>query len=128
MTSYALVRILPRMVEVLVTDEFSDWYMALAKTDSAAVDRVVGLLEVQGIQLGSPYTSQVKGSRYALRELRVQSGGKPLRVFYAFDPQRQAVLLIGGDKSGDDRFYEVFVPRAERLWEEYLDETKEDTT
>src|SRR5437763_1857749 len=112
LTSYALVRILPRMVEVLVTDEFSDWYMALAKTDSAAVDRVVGLLEVQGIQLGSPYTS----------------GGKPLRVFYAFDPQRQAVLLIGGDKSGDDRFYEVFVPRAERLWEEYLDETKEDTT
>jgi hypothetical protein len=59
---------------------------------------------------------------FALRELRVQSNGRPLRVFYAFDPARQAVLLIGGDKTGDNRFYENMNPQAERIWKEYLDE------
>jgi hypothetical protein len=45
-----------------------------------------------------------------MRELRVQSSGKPLRVFYAFDPRRMAILLIGGDKTSDKRFYERMVP------------------
>lgn len=63
----------------------------------------------------------------ALRELRIQSGGKPLRVLYAFDPSRQAVLLIGGDKTGDKtgdkRFYETMVPLSEKIWFQYLKET-----
>lgn len=46
----------------------------------------------------------------------------PLRVFYAFDPVRQAVLLIGGDKTGDDRFYERMIPLAERIWIRYIEE------
>jgi len=45
-----------------------------------------------------------------------------LRVLYAFDPRRQAVLLIGGDKTGDGRFYERMVPKAEAIWEQYLRE------
>jgi hypothetical protein len=48
-----------------------------------------------------------------MRELRVQSSGEPLRGFYAFDPRRTAILLIGGDKTGDDRFYETMIPIAE---------------
>jgi hypothetical protein len=44
-------------------------------------------------------------------------------VFYAFDPARQAVVLIGGDKTGDARFYERMIPVAGRIWKEYLDET-----
>jgi hypothetical protein len=55
-----------------------------------------------------------------LRELRIQSRGRPLRVFYAFDPLRQAVLLLGGDKTGDDRFYVSMVPRVEAIWVQYL--------
>jgi hypothetical protein len=55
-----------------------------------------------------------------LRELRIQSRGRPLRVFYAFDPLRQAVLLLGGDKTGDDRFYASLVPRVEAIWVQYL--------
>jgi hypothetical protein len=43
-------------------------------------------------------------------------------VFYAFDPNRDAVLLIGGIKTGDDRFYDRMVPTAENIWREYLDE------
>jgi hypothetical protein len=46
---------------------------------------------------------------------RSQSHGKPLRTFYAFDPGRTAILLIGGDKTGDDRFYDVMVPIADKI-------------
>jgi hypothetical protein len=59
-----------------------------------------------------------------MRELRVQSGGRPLRVFYAFDPRRTAILLIGGDKTGNDRFYEVYIPVADRLYDTYLEELR----
>jgi len=114
------------VVEVVVTAEFEGWFLGLDDPDAEAVVRVVGLLEAVGVALGHPYSSAVRGSRYALRELRVQSGGRPLRVFYAFDPKRQAVLLLGGDKTGDDRFYEEHVPRAERLWEEYLEEVADE--
>lgn len=113
------------MVEVEVTNEFIAWYEELSDYDAEQVDNHVGLLERHGVTLRYPYSSHVKSSRYALRELRVQAGGKPLRIFYAFDPKRQAILLIGADKSGDPRFYEKYVPIADRLWEVYLDETKQ---
>ena len=62
-----------------------------------------------------------------MRELRIQSGGNPLRVFYAFDSRRSAILLIGGDKTGNDRFYETFTPVADELYDIHLAElTKED--
>jgi hypothetical protein len=67
------------------------------------------------------------GSRHGhLRELRIQSGGQPVRVFYAFDPRRTAILLIGGDKTGDDRFYEQFVPLADWLYDEHLKELRDE--
>jgi hypothetical protein len=62
-----------------------------------------------------------------LRELRIQSAGRPLRVLYVFDPKRQAVLLIGGDKTGNDRFYQEMIPRAESIWEAYLRETQQES-
>jgi hypothetical protein len=55
-----------------------------------------------------------------MREMRVQSGGRPLRIFYAFDPRRSAILLIGGDKTGDKRFYERMIPIADTLYDEHL--------
>jgi len=82
------------------------------------------LLIAQGPQLRFPHSSGINNSRHShMRELRIQSEGRPLRIFYAFDPARQAVLLIGGDKTGEKRFYESMIPVAERLWKEYLDET-----
>jgi hypothetical protein len=59
-----------------------------------------------------------------MRELRVQSGGRPLRVFYAFDPRRSAILLIGGDKTGDDRFYERMIPIADAPYDVYIEEIR----
>ena len=108
------------MVEVIGTSEFEEWFLGLSSADAQAVVRGVGLLEAKGLALGFPYSSALEGSRYALRELRVQSRGHPLRIVYAFDPQRQAVLILGGDKTGDDRFYAWAIPRAEAIWGQYL--------
>jgi hypothetical protein len=81
----------------------------------------VKVLMELGVQLGHPHSSAINGSRHGhMRELRVQHKGRPLRVLYAFDPRRNAILLIGGDKTGNDRFYEVFVPVADRLYDEHL--------
>ncbi len=55
-----------------------------------------------------------------MRELRVQHQGDPYRILYAFDPRRNAILLIGGNKAGDGRWYETFVPLADRLYDEHL--------
>lgn len=110
------------MPEVAVTDEFKTWYEALLIDEQESVFRVVTLLEGRGVALGYPYSSAIEGSRHPLRELRVQHEGRPYRVLYAFDPARKAVLLLGGDKAGNDRFYEQVIPRAETLWERYLAE------
>lgn len=111
--------------EVEYTDEFGDWWPTLSQEEQEDVGACVTLLEERDVRLGFPYSSAVKGSRHGqMRELRVQSGGRPIRIFYAFDPRRGAILLIGGDKSGDRRFYERFVPVADRLYDEYLTELK----
>jgi hypothetical protein len=110
------------MWEVVATDEFRDWYRDLDDGDGRAVTRAVEGLELRGVALAFPFSSAIAGSRYAMRELRAQSGGRPLRVFYIFDPRRNAVLLIGGDKTGDDRFYERLIPVAESLWETFQKE------
>ena len=61
-----------------------------------------------------------------MRELRSQCRGYPLRTFYAFAPNRNAILLIGSDKTGDDRFYEKMVPVADKIYDTYLKEIKEE--
>jgi hypothetical protein len=61
-----------------------------------------------------------------MRELRIQHGGHPYRVLYAFDPLRCAILLIGGDKTGSDRWYEIHVPIADRLYDEHLSQLRKE--
>lgn len=109
------------------TDEFGEWYTSLIDAIQDDIARVVGLLEAKGPQLPFPYSSGIEGSKHAhMRELRVQSGGEPYRIFYAFDPRRTAVLLIGGNKAGNDRFYEIMIPVAERLYDIYLIEIRKE--
>ena len=75
----------------------------------------------RGPNLGFPFSSQIKTSRFPeMRELRAQAGGDPLRMLYAFDPRRTAILLVAGDKTGDDRWYETNVRLADRLFERHL--------
>ena len=107
------------------TDEFGTWWDDLTEAQQDDSDRVVGLLEVRGPNLGFPYSSGITDSKHPyMRELRVQSGGHPLRIFYAFDPRRTAILLIGGDKTGNDRFYEGYIPIADRLYDTYLEDIR----
>ena len=109
--------------KVEYTDEFGTWWETLSEKEQTAVAVTVGLLERMGPALPFPHSSAVHGSRHGhMRELRTQCGGRPLRTLYVFDPRRVAVLLIGGDKTGHDRWYEVFVPIADRVYDEYLKE------
>ena len=109
------------------TDEFEDWWNGLTEDEQEDVAAVVTLLIEHGPQLPFPYSSGIEGSKHAhMRELRVQSGGKPLRGFYAFDPRRTVILLIAGDKTGDDRFYKKMIPVADRLYDDYIEELRKE--
>jgi hypothetical protein len=103
------------------TDEFGVWWEALSDAEQESVAASVGLLERLGPDLPFPHSSGVAGSRYGhMRELRIQHRGRPLRVLYAFDPRRVALLLVGGDKTGDRRWYDVFVPIADRIYSDHI--------
>src|SRR5260221_10880988 len=109
--------------EVAYTDEFERWWTDLDDGVQDAIDRTVHLLEARGPTLLFPLSSDIRGSKHGnLRELRVQVGGEPYRVFYAFDPRRAAILLIGGNKAGDDQFYDRMVPIADRIYDQHLAE------
>lgn len=106
---------------VEVTDQFGDWYKSL---DERSRDRVVAgveLLEEDGPGLGRPFVDTIKGSRHAnMKELRPRGGN--LRVLFAFDPRRMAILLIGGDKTNRwEGWYRDFIPIADRLYDEHLE-------
>jgi hypothetical protein len=93
--------------EVEFTDEFGAWWKTLTDGQQDDIAYSVGLLAELGPALGFPHSSKVNGSRHShMRELRTQSGGRPLRTLYALNPLRTAILLLGGDKTGDDRWYE----------------------
>jgi hypothetical protein len=111
--------------DVEVTDEFEDWWNGLDADEQDSVDFVVELLVRQGPMLPFPYSSDVLGTKkYDIRELRIQHHGRPYRVLYVFDPRRHAVLLIGGDKSRDKRWYQANIPRAVSIYSNYLKELK----
>jgi hypothetical protein len=108
--------------EVEFTNEFGEWWATLSEREQESIDVSVRLLEARGPLLGFPHTSAIGGSRHGhnMRELRVRHEGRPLRVLYAFDPRRTAILLLGGDKTGTNDWYETHVPVADRLYDEHL--------
>ena len=112
------------MWEVLYTDEFGAWFETLTEDQQDAVIARVDLLEAEGPALGRPTVDKIVGSRHSnMKELRVSKGGA-IRILFAFDPRRQAVLLIGGDKAGQwQAWYEEAIPVADDLYDEYLRDT-----
>ena len=107
--------------EVEFTDEFGAWWDGLTIAEQESVRAYVRLLAEFGVALKHPYCSGVTGSKHShMRELRVQHQGRPYRVLYAFDPRRAALLLIGADKTGNDRWYEVVVPIADRIYDTHI--------
>ncbi len=113
--------------DVEFTKEFEDWWSTLNEGEQDSLDRGVSLLEQRGPTLPFPFSSDVRGSKHGhMRELRVQHAGDPYRVFYAFDPIRAAILLIGGNTAGDDQFYERMVPVADRIYDHHLVELEQE--
>ena len=107
--------------EVEYTDEFEDWWESLSESEQEDVSASVQLLEERGPNLGFPHSSGISGSKHShMRELRTQHNGKPYRTLYAFDPRRNAILLIGGNKTGDKRWYETHIAIADRVYGKHL--------
>jgi hypothetical protein len=108
--------------EIDATDIYDAWFDSQADDVQDAILAHLKALAVEGPRLGRPYCDTLHGSRQGnLKELRVQVGGDPYRVLFAFDSERCAVLLLGGNKRGDKRWYETHIPQAEKLfdaWEE----------
>jgi hypothetical protein len=110
------------------TDEFESWWNGLKESGQIRIAAAIRMLEEYGPDLFHPMSSGVHGSRHShMRELRVQVHGKPIRVLYAFDPRRAAILLFGGDKTGNSRWYEINVPRADQLYDRHLQELKKES-
>jgi hypothetical protein len=114
------------MWDIEFTDEFGIWWGNLSEDEQESLTVSVKVLEVLGPALGRPHADTVNESRHRnMKELRTQAHGRPLRTFYAFDPRRKAILLIGGDKTGDKRFYDRMIPLADRLLDEHLQQLQD---
>jgi len=113
------------MWKILVSTEFEQWHQSLTEKEKIALSNILMLLENRDPALGRPHVDRVGSSRFHnMKELRLANG---IRVFFAFDPRRIAVLLIGGNKSEADastpnwnRFYEYMIPIADRIFAEHL--------
>ena len=113
------------MWDVEYTDEFERWWDSLNEDEQESVAHDVEILRTVGPGLGRPRVDTIKGSKFSnMKELRTQHKGMPFRTVFAFDPRRCAILLIGGNKAGDDRWYEKHVPIADRLYEDHLNQLK----
>lgn len=106
--------------EIDFTVEAERWYGALDAEDTSRITAAINRLERAGPVLGRPFVDSIQGSRHHnMKELR--SSGGHLRALFAFDPNRRAVVLVGGDKTGEWKaWYRSNIPRADRLYDQYL--------
>lgn len=112
--------------EVEYADEFKECRDTLDEKQQDKLAASVKVLQQKGPALDYPHSSKVYNSRFAnMRELRTQAGGHPLRTLLAFDPRRCAILLIGGDKTGIDNWYEICISIADALFDVHLKEIAE---
>lgn len=99
--------------------------------DADVADEIGGLielLEIEGPQLGRPHCDTLNGSAHAnMKELRCRAGGGVWRIAFAFDPKREAVVLVAGDKGGANqkRFYKRLIATADERYSEHLDAMKD---
>lgn len=111
------------------TDEFDAWWDSLTMEQQEEIEAKVELLEERGPVLPRPHSDVIKCSKHAnMKELRGSVDESELRVLYAFDPRRTAILLIGGDKTGDPGWYNRFVPIADDLFDKHLSAIKDEAS
>ena len=113
--------------DVEYTDEFGQWWATLSEDEQEEISAKVELLEEHGPTLPRPHADVITSSKHSnMKELRGRVGDANLRVLFAFDPRRTAVLLIGGDKTGNASWYQQFVPIADQLFGEHLAQLKKE--
>ena len=111
--------------EVETVEYFDSWFLELKESEQIDVDAHILLLEEYGPNLPRPYADTLNGSKHTnMKELRIQHKGKPYRILYAFDPRRKAILLLGGNKEGDKRWYKKNLPIADESFDEHLKNLK----
>lgn len=106
------------------TDQMRGWYDSLGEEDQDRINAAVELLEERGPTLGRPIVAEVAGTKvHNLKELRPL--GSAIRILFAFDPRRTAILLLGGNKAGEwNRWYRGAIPQAIDLYQAYLEELR----
>lgn len=112
------------MWKVASTDEFDGWFAALGEDGQVEIIAKVELLKLLGPRLGRPHADTLNGSKHSnMKELRADTKDQVLRIAFAFDPDRSAILLLGGNKSGvgQKRFYKQLIARADALFDEHLE-------
>lgn len=115
------------MHRINFSEPFEAWWLSLDRDLRKVVAAHIGLLREYGPRLGRPYADTLKGSKVGnLKELRIPYKGQPYRVLYAFDPNREALLLLGGNKAGDKRWYQKMIPLAERIYMQHLQQLEGD--
>lgn len=113
---------------VAFADEFESEFDALPDPVQDAILARVVLLEREGPSLGRPHADTLAGSRHAnMKELRCNAADGVWRIAFAFDPRRQAILLVAGDKAGggEKRFYRQLIRRADDRFDRHLAQDKE---
>jgi hypothetical protein len=111
------------MWAVATTDYFDGWFAGLDESGQAEVMAKVELLKLLGPQLKRPHADTLKGSKHTnMKELRANTKDQVLRIAFVFDPERAAILLVGGDKSGvgQRRFYKQLIAKADELYTAHL--------
>ena len=109
--------------KIATTLTFDDWFAGLGEAERAEIIAKVELLKLLGPQLGRPHADTLNGSKHAnMKELRADTADCVMRIAFAFDPGRAAILLVGGDKSGvnQKRFYKQLIAKADELFDAHL--------
>lgn len=111
------------MWAIATTDTFDEWFAELGEAAQAEVIAKVNLLKLMGPRLARPHADTLKGSKHAnMKELRADTSDQVLRIAFAFDPNRSAILLVGGNKGGvsQKRFYKQLIAKADELYDAHL--------
>jgi hypothetical protein len=116
--------------EISLHEDVERWYVGLCRDDPPTADGIADAIEqlaAVGPALGRPLVDRIHGSRHHnMKELRPPSTGtSEVRLLFAFDPEREAVLLVAGDKSGRwETWYREAIPLADRRFDQHLDSLK----
>ncbi len=111
--------------DVILQEPVLDWLSELEQSDVDKIFTGIDLLRTKGPHLGRPYVDTLYSTKYPnMKELRVQSKLSVFRLFFIFDPLRQAIILCGGDKKGKNEkiFYATMIAQAEKTYDIYLQE------